>query len=130
MARDYTELVVWQLVHKLRIETLKLTRTPPLSRDLRLRSEIEETVSSICRNIPERFRRRTNREFARFLEYSFSSAGELKSLFEDVELKDYVPSTHLAREYLRTVKLRPHLPSAPSVRTCCQLTSPPPIVCR
>src|SRR5215211_2750038 len=95
MARDYTGLVVWQLAADLRFETLKLTRTPALARDFRLRSEIEETISSICRNIPEGFRRRTNREFARFLDYSYGSSGELKSLFEDAQFKNLVTAADL-----------------------------------
>lgn len=95
MAKDYTELVVWQLAAELRIETLKLTRLPALARDVRLRGEMEKTVSSICRNIPEGFRRGTNREFAKFLEYSHGSSGELKSLFEDAQLKNLVTAADL-----------------------------------
>src|SRR5262249_8669892 len=85
------------LAASLRVEVLKLTRRPSFAKDLRLRGEIEATVSSICRNIPEGFRRRSNREFARFLEFSYSSSGELKSLFEDAELKEYVTPTELER---------------------------------
>ena len=96
MARDYTQLVVWRLAAELRVETLKLTRKPAYARDARLRSETEATVSSICRNIPEGFRRRSDREFARFLEYSYASSGELKSLFEDAQLKDHVTADDLA----------------------------------
>ena len=95
MARDYTGLVVWQLAADLRIETLKLTRAPALARDFPLRGEMEETVSSICRNIPEGFRRGTNREFAKFLEYSYGSSGELKSLFEDAQLKKLLTAADL-----------------------------------
>jgi four helix bundle protein len=88
VAKDYTGLVVWQLADELRVETLKLTRKPAFARDFSLRGEIEKTISSICRNIPEGFRRKTNREFARFLEYSYGSSGELKSLFEDAQLRN------------------------------------------
>ncbi len=57
-----------------------------MAREYRQRSEIEATVSSICRNIAEGFRRGRNREFARFVEYSYSSCAELKSLYEDLEI--------------------------------------------
>jgi four helix bundle protein len=96
MASDHTELVVWQLASDLRVETLKLTRKPAFASDPRLRSETEAAVSSICRNIPEGFRRRSNREFARFLEYSYGSSGELKSLLEDAQLKNHVTPDELA----------------------------------
>jgi four helix bundle protein len=105
MANGYTELIVWQLAAELRIETLKLTRKPAYARDPRLRGETEATVSSICRNIPEGFRRRSNREFARFLEYSYASSGELKSLFEDAQLKSHVTADELAAA--RALKVSP-----------------------
>jgi four helix bundle protein len=96
MASDYTQLTVWQLAAELRVQTLKLTRKPAFDRELRLRNETEAAVSSVCRNIPEGFRRRSNREFARFLEYSYGSLGELKSLFEDAQLKELITSDDLA----------------------------------
>jgi len=105
MAQDYTHLIVWQLAAELRAETLKLTRKPAFDRDLRLRSEIDATVSSICRNIPEGFRRRSNREFARFLDYSYSSSGELRSLFEDAQLKELVAADDLAPARLLRYRL-------------------------
>jgi four helix bundle protein len=103
-AKDYTELVVWQLADALRLEILKLTRKSTFNRDLRLRSEIEETASSICRNIPEGFRQRTNRRFAQFLGYSYASCGELKSLLEDAQLKGYAIAEQL--QSARTLRYR------------------------
>lgn len=85
MARNHEELDVWRLADALREATIRITRSPPAAREFELRDEIEETLSSICRNIAEGFRRGRNREFARFVEYSYSSSGELRSLFDDLE---------------------------------------------
>src|SRR5262245_20852013 len=93
---DHTKLIVWQLADELRTNVYKLTRGRAFARDHRLRSETEATVSSICRNIAEGYRRRrSNREFARFLEFSSGSSAELSSLFEDAQLKEHVTAEQL-----------------------------------
>jgi four helix bundle protein len=74
------------------------------ARDYRLRDETEETVSSICPNIAEGFRRPTNRDFARFLMYSYASSAELKCLFDDVQIKGHVMAAELQRA--RTLRFR------------------------
>ena len=104
MPRDHARLTVWQLAAELRLETLKLTRRATFAHDRRLQSETEETVSSICRNIPEGARRRSDREFARFLEYSYGASGELKSLFEDAQARGLLTPHDL--ENARRVRYR------------------------
>jgi four helix bundle protein len=93
---DHTKLIVWQLADELRTIVYKLTCRPAFARDQRLRSETEETVSSICRNIAEGHRRRrSDREFARFLEFSSGSSAELSSLFDDAQSKKHVTADQL-----------------------------------
>ena len=95
MAKTVEGLVIWQLAHALRVTTFQLTRSPRVAREFALRNEVVKTLSSICRNIPEGFRRGTNREFARFVEYSYSSCGELRSLFDDLEAVGAATRTEL-----------------------------------
>jgi four helix bundle protein len=41
--------------------------------DLKLRSQITDAAGSVCRNIVEGFRRRSHREFARYLDHATGS---------------------------------------------------------
>ena len=95
MARDYRHLVVWQLADELQTTTLKLLETPAWARDRRLHDETTKTLSQIKRNIPEGFRKTSHIEFARFLEYSHSSLGELRSLFSDAQKHRYVTAAEV-----------------------------------
>jgi four helix bundle protein len=52
-------------------------------------------VAQIKRNISEGFRRPTHADFARFLEYSFSSVGELRGLYDDAYKKRYATGSQL-----------------------------------
>ena len=94
-ARDYRELVVWQLADALHSETLKLTSANPWARDFTLRDEAIKTASQIVRNIPEGFRRNSHPDFARLLQYSYSSLGELRSLFDQAQKQKYVTAQQL-----------------------------------
>lgn len=64
-ARNFKELIVWQLADAIRVETLKLTRRPVFQRDLKLHSQTEDAVNSVCRNLAEGFGCETHGEFAR-----------------------------------------------------------------
>ncbi len=61
MARDFRQLVVWQLADELQTMTLELTRTQRWARDFDLRDEAVKTTSQMCRNITEGFRRHSHR---------------------------------------------------------------------
>jgi four helix bundle protein len=123
MAGDFRGLVVWQLADELQAETLKLIELPKWRTDFDLRDETDKTASQIKRNIPEGFRRSSHADFARFLEYSFSSLGELRTLFDEAQKKRYVtaaqlqPARHLCfrlerglREFIRYLKRNPPPP--------------------
>jgi four helix bundle protein len=95
-ARDHSELIVWQLANELCVQTFPLTARGAWSRDLKLRSQTDDAVSSVRRNISEGFGRRSHAEFARFLEISRSSLNELRDCFLEAEQKGYVTGDQLA----------------------------------
>ena len=95
MARDFRQLVVWQLADELQTMTLELTRTERWARDSPLRDEAVKTTSQMCRNTTEGFRRHSHREFAHFLEYCEGSTGELRSLFHEAQKKGHVTARQL-----------------------------------
>ncbi len=95
MARDFRQLIVWQLADELQTETLALIRLPEWESDFKLRDEADKTASQIRRNISEGFRRPTHPDFARFLEYSYSGIGELRALYDDAYKKGYATAAQL-----------------------------------
>jgi four helix bundle protein len=94
-ARHYKDLVVWQLAHQLRRDTLQLLRRPAFGQDWDFRREGRKTASQVCRPIPEGFRRRTHTEFAQFLQYSLGSVGELRDFYHDAQARGYVAARDL-----------------------------------
>lgn len=124
MAGDFRGLIVWQLAEELQTEILKLIDVPKWRVDFELRDETDKTASQIKRNIAEGFRRGTHADFARFLEYSFSSLGELRALFDEAQKKSYATAAQLQaarrlcfrlerglREFIRYLKRNPPPPS-------------------
>jgi four helix bundle protein len=95
MARDFRGLAIWQLADELQTRTLTLIQLPRWATDFKLRDEADKTASQIKRNISEGFRRPTHADFARFLEYSFSSLGELRALYDDAYKKKYATAAQL-----------------------------------
>jgi four helix bundle protein len=85
-AKHFSELISWQLADQLRVEVFKFTNRPDFVRDLKLPSQTEDAVNSICRNISEGFGC-DHAEFARFLRISRRSMNELQDAFRAAELK-------------------------------------------
>ena len=97
-ARHFTELVSWQLADALRILILTFTCRPPFSRDFKHRSQAEDAVDSVCRNIAEGFGCESHAEFARYLEIARRSVNELCDCVRSAVLKGYV-SAEQARDF-------------------------------
>lgn len=88
-ATRYQDLVVWQLADRIRVLVLALTARECFARDLKLHSQTEDAVNSMCRNAAEGFGCR-HKEFARFLEISRRSLNELHDALRAAQLKKYV----------------------------------------
>ena len=89
-ARHYTDLIVWKLADEMRVEVFTLTRRPAFARDFKLRSQTDDAIDSVCRNIAEGFGCRSHLEFARFLEFSRRSLNEVIDCLRSAQLKGYV----------------------------------------
>ena len=109
-ARHFRELIIWQLGDQLRIELFKMTRRRPLQADLKLRSQLDDAIDSVCRNIAEGFGC-GDREFARFLRIARRSLNEVQDELRSALLKEYVTESDLidARKLMR--RLYPALSS-------------------
>ena len=110
VARHFTELIVWQLGDELRVQVFKLTKRPLVHADLKLRSQLDDAIDSVCRNIAEGFGCE-DREFARFLCIARRSMNEVQDCFLSALHKGYVTPEDLipARQLQR--RLYPALAS-------------------
>ena len=104
--KRYEDLIVWQLGDQIRVLAFKLTERECFVRDLKLHSQTEDAVNSMCRNVAEGFACR-HREFARFLEISRRSANELRDSFRAAQLKGYVTAGEYEPIWRLTHRLYP-----------------------
>ena len=118
-AKHYEELIAWQLADQVSVHVLTLTARDRFSRDLKLHSQTEDAVNSVCRNIAEGFGCK-HVEFARFLKVSRRSLNELRDAFRAAQLKryvtpdDYAPIAQLSRRlYPALSRLIAYLESTP-----------------
>jgi four helix bundle protein len=75
---DYRRLEVWRRADDLTVEVYKLTERFPTSEQFELTSQIRRAAYSIPTNIAEGAGRRSNRDFARFIDISIGSSTELE----------------------------------------------------
>ena len=108
--RHFTELVVWKLGDQLRAEVFRLTKARVRS-DFKLRSQLDDAVDSVCRNIAEGFGCQSNREFARFLRIARRSLNEVQDELRSAVLKEYVSDDDLVSVRALMRRLYPALAS-------------------
>ena len=92
----FTELKVWQLAHAWVLDVYKLSRRFPPDERFGLTSQLRRAAASVPSNIAEGSKRRTNADYARYLNTSESSLSEAEYhliLARDLE---YAPSNELA----------------------------------
>jgi four helix bundle protein len=90
MARDFRQLLCWQLSHELKCEVLAFTAKPPVSSDHRFCDQIRDAAAGAPRNISEGFGRYRPGDFARFLEYARASLMETQNHLIDARDRGYV----------------------------------------
>ena len=74
--KDFKELKVWAKAHELTVSIYSLTRAFPKDEIYGLTSQVRRSASSIGANIAEGCGRRSDGEFARFLQIARGSASE------------------------------------------------------
>ena len=76
--QDFRKLKVWEKNHNLTLEIYKSTESFPVPEIYGLASQIRRSCSSIPANIAEGCGRKSDAEFARFLQIAMGSASELE----------------------------------------------------
>ncbi|MBK7392202.1 MAG: four helix bundle protein [Chloracidobacterium sp.] len=86
--KRFEDIQAWQKAKVLCVEIYQITSTGVFERDFDLRSQIRRSATSIMSNIAEGQGRRTDKDFAHFLNMSLGSVAETKShLYLAIELK-------------------------------------------
>jgi four helix bundle protein len=93
--RDFRDLICWQLADRIRTAIYPLTTRPAFVHDVRLRTQTEDAIESVCRNIAEGFGCGSNPEFHRFLTYSKRSLNELFDSLRSAETKGHLRANDL-----------------------------------
>src|ERR1700693_6519736 len=76
----FTDLIVWQRNHALVLHVYRLTKTFPSEEKYGLTSHLRRAVLSVPTNIAEGSKRKTNPEYARFLNIAEGSLAETEYL--------------------------------------------------
>ncbi len=76
--KDFRQLKVWEKSHQLTLSIYQVTKSYPKDELFGLTSQTKRACSSIPANIAEGCGKRTNADFARYLQISFGSACELE----------------------------------------------------
>ncbi len=102
---SYKDLEVWKKAMDLVIMVYQLTDKLPPDERFGLISQMRRAVMSIPSNIAEGQRRRTRRDYAKFVSYAFGSGAELETQFEAVIRLGYLqgPDTQKATNLLDEV---------------------------
>lgn len=80
MVRRFEELIAWQKARELVAAVYSVTRSGPVSGDLRSCGQIQGAALSVMSNVAEGFERYSRAEFRHFLSIGRSSGGEVRSL--------------------------------------------------
>lgn len=80
MAKQFEDLIAWQKSRALTNEIYRITQQGKFITDFGLKDQIQRAAVSIMSNIAEGFARQTNKQWLYFLEVSWGSASEVRSL--------------------------------------------------
>lgn len=99
MAGTFKEIKVWQKAHELVLEIYKITDGFPGSERYNLASQLRRSCASVPTNIVEGYKRRSDKDFAHFLNMADSSLEETKYhllLAYDLRYLDKISYEHLS----------------------------------
>ncbi|HEY0742309.1 MAG TPA: four helix bundle protein [Chryseosolibacter sp.] len=77
--RNFSEMIIWNQGIDLAVKIYRITKQLPLEERFGLTSQLNRAAVSIPSNIAEGCSRRSEEDFARFLEHSLGSAYEVET---------------------------------------------------
>lgn len=107
--RDFRKFKVWEQSHALVLEMYKITSVFPTEERYGLTSQIRRACISIPTNIAEGCGKRSDKEFARYLDIAFGSASEKEYLLLLCRDLTYVDSNTHERTHNELVAIKKQL---------------------
>ena len=103
-AKRFEDLWIWQQARELVKNVYKdFSSGSNGFRDYGFKDQIQRAGVSVMNNIAEGFERKTNTEFARYLDIAKGSCGEVRSMYYTAEDLDYV-QTDISENRRNTLK--------------------------
>ena len=97
--KRFEDLEVWQKARKLENKIYELTETGKLSKDYKLKDQVNDASGSVMDNIAEGFGRGSRLEFIQFLTVARSSASEVQSQLYRCLDRKYISSEQFQELY-------------------------------
>lgn len=123
-ARDFKDLVVWQLSMELLHLVIAITEREPARSDRDYCHQVRKAARSVSSNLAEGFGRYALREFVRFIDIARASLKEVDSLLQEARFRSFATDDELAaaarllvrigtgtaslKRYLRTARTSGH----------------------
>ena len=86
--KRFEDILAWQRAREVTVRVYELTQNGAFSKDFGLRDQVRRASVSVMANIAEGFGRRSDKEFANFLNMAHGSAAECQShLYMALDLK-------------------------------------------
>jgi four helix bundle protein len=89
-ARHFRELDCWQLATELKLLLYELAERPSVKRDFKFYDQLRDAAASAPRNIAEGFGRRTDDDFAHYLDIARGSLNECQNHLQDAIHRGYL----------------------------------------
>lgn len=80
--KGYHKLIVWQKAKNLVSLIYEVTENFPRSEEFGLKSQVRRASVSVVLNIVEGYRRRSTKEFLRFIDFAWASLTEVEACLE------------------------------------------------
>lgn len=96
---SFEEIKAWQKAHEITLKIYKITTNDKFAKDYGLRDQIQRSSVSIMANIAEGHGRRSNNEFANFLNIARGSVAETLSHLYIAKCLDYIDKSEFENIY-------------------------------
>lgn len=106
VAREFTELVCWQLSTEFKVRVYEILARPKVARDGKFCDQIRESARSAPRNIAEGFGKYDPPEFRRYLGIAAGSLTESQNHLRDALTQQYISSDEFNQLWALTRRAR------------------------
>jgi four helix bundle protein len=96
---SFEEIVAWQKAYAITLDIYRITNKPDFTRDFGLKDQIRRAAVSVMANIAEGHGRKSNIEFANFLNIARGSAAEVQSHLHIAKGLGYIEQEEFDRTY-------------------------------